>query len=311
MPRHIERITGRSSRAKPVGGRPVVALGLDEVAVEDRRASPASTRGRRPRTGRRATRRRSRARTSRRRRASSRSPRTAALLGVERVGQRHRRDVAVALGRSRAPPRGPRRCAPVAPARKSRSPRPVSASARVRSSASPPQANASSSQRWPSTTVPRQPVRPAGAAGDRQRGLGVVVGDRPVERRPEVVVLLVDGRQPRPLPVAGVGGGALARTARRSAAAIASRTRTASPRSASCSRPYWASVCSWVKRSAVARWARRRRATCRRGRGCGRRGRRPRASSSAHTASAVARSQPPGNTDSRSKTRCSSSKSSS
>ena len=54
-----------------------------------------------------------------------------------------------------------------------------------------------------------QPVRPAGAAGDHQRGLGVVVGDGPLERGPEVVVLLVDRRQPRPLLVAGVGGGAL------------------------------------------------------------------------------------------------------
>ena len=62
-------------------------------------------------------------------------------------------------------------------------------------------------------------------------------------------MLLVDRRQPRSLAVAGEGGGALRAQLRRSASAIASRMRTASPRSASRSRPYWASVCSWVNRS--------------------------------------------------------------
>ena len=55
----------------------------------------------------------------------------------------------------------------------------------------------------------RQPVRPGGAAGDEQRRLGVVVGDGPVERRAEVVVLGVDRRQPRPLGVTGERGCAL------------------------------------------------------------------------------------------------------
>ena len=92
--------------------------------------------------------------------------------------------------------------------------------------------------------------------------------------------------------------------------AIASRMRTASPRSASRSRPYSASVCSWVNRTpsptrtattrdlstSAPRWsAMSAEATV----------------SSAHTISAVARSQPPGNTEIRSKTRRSSSKSSS
>ena len=98
------------------------------------------------------------------------------------------------------------------------SPRPVSASARVRSSASPAHANASSSQRLPSITVPREPVGPARAAGDHQRGFRVVVGDRPIERGPEVVVLLVDRGQPRPLAIARERGGALRAELVRSAA---------------------------------------------------------------------------------------------
>ena len=50
----------------------------------------------------------------------------------------------------------------------------------------------------------RQPVRPARASGDRQRGLGVVVGDGPLERATDVVLLAVDRDEPRALSFADV-----------------------------------------------------------------------------------------------------------
>ena len=43
------------------------------------------------------------------------------------------------------------------------------------------------------------PVGPARAPGDHQRGLGVVVGDGPVEGGAQVVVFLAHGAQPRAL----------------------------------------------------------------------------------------------------------------
>ncbi len=52
----------------------------------------------------------------------------------------------------------------------------------------------------------RQPVRPAHPTGDRQRGLGIIVGNGPFERSPEVVLLLVDRDQPGSLIVARIGG---------------------------------------------------------------------------------------------------------
>ena len=131
------------------------------------------------------------------------------LLGVERVGQRHRLRRRRGVRRSPAPRPGRRRCA----RRRRRGSRGAhgrsTPSARVRSSTSPRQANASSSQRRPSTTMPVSQCGQAAPPAIEQRGLGVVVGDGPVERRSEVVVLGVDRRQPRPLPVTGVRGCAL------------------------------------------------------------------------------------------------------
>ena len=52
----------------------------------------------------------------------------------------------------------------------------------------------------------RQPVRPTHPAGDRQRGLGIIIGNGPLERSPEIVLLLINRHQPGPLIVAHIGG---------------------------------------------------------------------------------------------------------
>ena len=49
-------------------------------------------------------------------------------------------------------------------------------------------------------------MRPADPSGDRQGSLGVIVGDSPLERSPQVVLLLVDRDEPGPLVIAHVGG---------------------------------------------------------------------------------------------------------
>ena len=184
--RHHAEAHRRHDRAietsEPVGGRPVVALGLDEVSVEHRQLGERV----RPGGDRERIVGHSPVQVAQRQPAPTRLvelTQHGGLLGVERVGQREpatspwRSKISIAVARSSSLCSG-------GPTRKSISPRPVSASARVRSSASPSHENASSSQRLPSWIVPREPVRPAGAAGDRQRGLGVVVGDGPVERGP-------------------------------------------------------------------------------------------------------------------------------
>ena len=183
---------------EPVGGGPVAALRRGEIAVEDRELRRrVGARGHDERLG-----------GQRLVEPQHVASAVASLLdvasrrgdlGVERVREGERRRVALAAehgeGRfevgvdtlgdaelevDQGPARqrqGPRR---------RRSPRPAQAKACVE----------------PALGLDRgagQPVRPAGAAGDRQRRLGVVVGDRPLEGGTQVVVLLGDGDQPRPL----------------------------------------------------------------------------------------------------------------
>ena len=50
-----------------------------------------------------------------------------------------------------------------------------------------------------------QPMRPTATAGDRQSGFGVISGDGPFERAPDVVVLLIHRHEPGPLRVADEG----------------------------------------------------------------------------------------------------------
>ena len=190
MPRH-DRVHDRPVEPpEPFGGGSVVALGRVEVAVDHGQL------GERVRTSRHLERvvggrsvevehdqsaaaglvEVAAAPPAARRRTSAPTPSTSRRRGARRSRARSARSSS--------------QCSD-SPARKSRRPRPVSASARVRSSASPPQANASSSQRRPSTTMPVSQCGQAGAAGDHQRGLRVVVGDGPVERGSEVVVLSV------------------------------------------------------------------------------------------------------------------------
>ena len=298
---------GRSGRSRR---RP---LGSSARPARDRRprarASPASTHVRRSRTCRRATRGRSRAPRGdagglRRCHRAPRRPRrrTSTSAAIDATSSWSRK-IASAACRSASTPVG-------APNWKSISPRPVR---RQRSCALARLAFAPKGVVEPALGLDGgagQPVRPAHAAGDRQRGLGIVVGHGPLEGSPEVVLLPVDSDEP---------GRADRRRRRRppsrahnraKCAAMASRIRSASPRSASFSRPYCASVCSCVKRTSspvgtamtsdlsTRVWMMSARSAAA-------------SVSSAQTASAVARSQPPGNTDSRSKTRCSSSNSSS
>ena len=131
------------------------------------------------------------------------------LLGVERVGQHHRLRCRRGARRSPAPWPGRHRCA----RRRRRGNRAAhgrsTPSARVRSSTSPRQAKASSSQRRPSITMPVSQCGQAAPPAMSSAVSRVVVGDGPVERRSQVVVLGVDRRQPRSLAVTGVRGCAL------------------------------------------------------------------------------------------------------
>ena len=92
------------------------------------------------------------------------------------------------------------------PSWKSISPRPVSASARAALAHLTLAAKGVVEPALGLDGGARQPVRPAHAAGDRQGGLGVIVGNGPFERSSEVVLLLVDGDQPGALLVADVRG---------------------------------------------------------------------------------------------------------
>ena len=153
---------------------------------------------------------------------------------------------------ARAAARSASTCA-VAPNWKSINARARSArAARVTSLASPAQAKASSSQRLASTAVPASQCGQLAPPAIVNAVSASSVATAHSSAAAQVVLLLGDGGQPRPLLVADEGrrrsrrrGGRSGRPWRRGPAA-------ASPRSASFSRPYWASVWSWVKRTSAA-----------------------------------------------------------
>ena len=110
------------------------------------------------------------------------------------------------------------------------------------------QAKASSSQRRPSTTMPvsqcGQAAPPAIISAVSASSLATAQSSAALRLSCSWSIAVSHARCWSP-----VNAAALCEHSRAKCAAIASRMRTASPRSVSRSRPYWASVCSWVNRS--------------------------------------------------------------
>ena len=145
-----------------------------------------------------------------------------------------------------------------------------------RRSQSPAQANASSSQRVPSAAVPVSQCDQLEPPAITQRCLGVVVAIAHSSAARRLSCSWVIASQPRALGRARERRLAAPRTAAAKCAAIASRTRLASPRSLSFSWPYCAQRLQLREADGVADARARRRVTCRRGPGRGRRCRRRR-----------------------------------